>query len=82
MDDLAVKRETRAMARTIPAPVGLVPAKDAAHMGADRRHRVEPALLVPESRDVVAVDLEDRRLARSEIVEAVRLSRQPAPDQM
>ena len=40
---LAVEREARAVAGAVPGPVGLVPADQAAHMGADRRDRVERA---------------------------------------
>ena len=43
---------------------------------------MERALLVAKAGDIVAVDLEDRRLARRELVEAVRLARQIAADQM
>ena len=51
-------------------------------MGADRRDRVQRARLVAIAGDVAAVDLEDRRLAGRELVEAVRLARQIAADQM
>src|SRR3954463_8033675 len=70
------------MAGAVPGAVGGVPAENAAHMGTDRRHRVEPALLVAEGGDVVAIDLEDRGVAGRQLVEALRLPGEVAGDQV
>src|SRR5687768_1256293 len=82
MDDFAVEGEARAVAGAVPAAVILVPADDAAHVGAGRRDGVQFALRVAVARDIVTVDLEDRGLARRQRVEAVRLLGQIASDQM
>src|SRR3954470_2488264 len=59
VDHFHRKLEARAVAGAFPGAVGRVPAKDAAHVGADRRDGVDPSVLVAIGRDIVAVDLED-----------------------
>src|SRR3954464_10048861 len=82
VDHLAAELEARAVAGAVPGAVGRVPADDAAHVRADGRDGVDPALLVAIGRDIVAVDLEDGGVAGGELVEALGLAREIARDEV
>src|SRR5262245_53445487 len=66
-EDLAGRLEARAVARAIPGRLGLVPADEAAHVGADRRKRRHLAARISVRRHALFLEGEDLTFTRFQV---------------
>src|SRR5690349_7872992 len=75
-EHLARRCEARAVARTVPRALGVVPFHFASHVGADRRQLRHTSVLVAKHGDAFAVELDDPPFAATDRSQRLRVGTQ------